>query len=210
MILNVKLAHLILARPNVAIFIADFFSALKSSEFLFPEKALQSDKYKWFVSLPIRLNLQFCPLCTDNEGTVLAHGSLPPRKERTQRAQLQCPVCGWMQCSPDQWLSGTLGHLAMPDINAYHNIHSVLLWFFFQARHMKSQIGVKRNWENGERGRREGIIKRKNAEILPVSYVLPFSRGCMIQEPSWGIVSKSCCYCVRPPEKFLDAVFKCN
>lgn len=89
-----------------------FFSpALKSSKFLFPEKALQSDKYKWFVSLPIRLNMQFCPLCSDNEGIVLAHGSLPPRKEKTERVQLQCPVCGWMQCKPDQCFLALWGTL---------------------------------------------------------------------------------------------------
>lgn len=158
--------------------------------------------------------MPFCPLYSDNEGIVLTHGSLPPRKERTERAQHQCPRVA--ECSSDQCFL-TLGHLAMPDINAYHNIHSVL---FSSQTHSclteregrgnkwwKVRLGWKEMGKMGKKKKKKGIIKRKDVKMLPVSYVLPSSRGGRIQGPSWDIVSKSCWYCLRPPEKFSNAFF---
>ena len=51
------------------------------------------------------------------------HGSLPPRKERTERAQRRCSRVA--ECRLGRRFPGTLGHVTVPDIRAYGTITSI-------------------------------------------------------------------------------------
>lgn len=92
---EVDISHCILGCLPCFSFEGFFFSFQQTWNFCFPEKTLQSDKYKRFVPAVIRLNAgMFCSLCFNNGGSVEGHGSLPPRKERTERAQCRCSRAG--------------------------------------------------------------------------------------------------------------------
>lgn len=60
----------------------------------------------------------FCPLCPNKGGFVAGHGSLPPRKERTERAQRRCSCAG--ECR-----AGHPWHVTVPDIYTCCTIKSI-------------------------------------------------------------------------------------